>query len=106
MASRRVLVSATTADALANEEIREIVEPSSVSLWASAVTVTDTIGLQLGRTIIMEAGTANVSAAALGQISTNEDQLVFGTLVGPGTLRLPIVVTTSLIFLLVVEPLV
>jgi len=106
MASRRFLVSASSTDVLANEEIREVVEPSSVSLWATAATVTDTIGLQQGRTIIMDAGTANVSAAALGMVDTDRDQLVFGTLVGVGTLRIPVIVTTSLILLLVVEPLV
>jgi len=104
MASRRLLVSATTSDAISDEDIRTVQVPSTVSLYASGVTVTDTIGLRLDRTIIMDDGTLNVSAAALGQISVNEDQLVFDTVVGPGTLRLPITVTTSAIFLLVVEP--
>jgi len=106
MASRRFLVSASNTDVLANEEIREVIEASSVSLWATSVTVTDTIGLQQGRTIIMDAGTCNVSAAAAGMVDTNRDQLVFGTLVGPGTLRIPVIVNTSLILLLVVEPIV
>jgi hypothetical protein len=104
MASRRLLVSATTNDALADQDIRTVEVPSVVNLWASAVTVTDTIGLRLDKTIILDDGTANVSAAALGMVDTDRDQLVFNTVVGPGTLRIPVVVTTSLIFLLSVEP--
>lgn len=104
MASRRMLVSATTNDALSDQDIREILAPSIVNLWASAVTVTDTIGLRLDKTIIMDDGTANVSAAALGMIDVNRDQLVFNSVVGVGTLRLPCTVTASLIFLISVEP--
>ena len=104
MASRRALVSATTNDALSDQDIRTVERPSVVNLWASAVTVSDTIGLRLDKTIIMDDGTANVSAAAVGMVDTDRDQLVFNTVVGPGTLRLPVTVTTSLIYLISVEP--
>ena len=105
MASRRLLVSAVTGDALADEDIRNVEVPSIVNLWASAVTVSDEIGLRLDKTIIMDAGTANVSAAALGQVSTDEDQLVFDSIVGAGRLRVPVpTLTTSLIFIISVEP--
>ena len=104
MASRRLLVGATTNDALADQDIRTVEVPSTVSLWATAVTVTDTIGLRLDKTIIMDDGTANVSAAALGFVDTDRDQLVMDTVVGPGRLRVPVVVTASLIFLISVEP--
>jgi len=106
MASRRLLVSATTNDALSDQDIRTVETPSVVNLWASAVTVTDTIGLRLDKTVIMDDGTANVSAAAIGQVSVQEDGLVFDHVVGPGTLRLPVTVTTSLIFILSVEPII
>lgn len=107
MASRRALVSAVTADALSDEEIRDIEVPSIVSLWATSVTVTDTIGLKLGKTDIMPEGTANVSAAAAGMVDVGRDQLVFGTIVGAGRLRIPVsTLTTSLIYLLSVEPIV
>jgi len=107
MASRRLLVSAVTGDAIANEEIRNVKSPSIVNLFATSVTVTDTIGLELDSTIIMPSGTANVAAAALGMVDTGRDQLVFDTVVGRGTLRLPVpILTTSLIFLLSVEPVV
>ncbi|MEE8488686.1 MAG: hypothetical protein V3S43_00010 [Acidimicrobiia bacterium] len=105
MASRRLLVSAITNDALADQDIRTVDVPSVVNLWAGAVTVTDTIGLRLDKTIIMDDGTANVRAAALGLVDVNADQLVFNSVVGPGTLRVPVAaLTTSLIFIISVEP--
>lgn len=104
MSSRRFLVSATTNDALSDQDIRTVEVPSVVNLWAASVTVTDTIGLRLDKTIIMDDGTCNVSAAALGLVQVQEDQLVFNSVVGAGTLRLPVTVTTSLIFILSVEP--
>lgn len=106
MASRRLLISAVTGDALADEDIRNVEVASIVNLWATAVTVTDEIGLRLDRTIIMDAGTANVAAAAVGMVDTDRDQLVFNSIVGKGRLRIPVpTLTTSLIFLLSVEPL-
>lgn len=104
MASRRLLVSATTNDALADQDIRKVEAPSVVNLWASAVTITDQIGLRLGKTIILDDGTANVSAAALGLVDTDRDHLVFNSVVGEGDLRIPVTVTTSLIFIVSVEP--
>lgn len=105
MSSRRLLVSAVTQDALSDQDIRIVDVVSVVNLWASAVTVSDTIGLRLDKTIIMDDGTANVRAAALGLVNVNDDQLVFNTVVGPGQLRLPVsTLTTSLIFIISVEP--
>ena len=105
MSSRRLLVSAVTNDALADQDIRTVEVPSVVNMWATAVTVTDTVGLRLDKTIIMDDGTANVSAAALGMVDVERDQLVFDSVVGPGTLRVPVAtLTTSLILMISVEP--
>lgn len=105
MSARRLLVSATTNDALSDQDIRVVEAPSIVMLFATSVTVTDTIGLRLGKTVIMDDGTMNVSAAALGFVDTDRDQLVFGTVVGAGDLRVSIaILTTSLIFIISVEP--
>jgi len=104
MAARRLLVAATDSDALSNEDIRTVEGPSVVSLWAGCVTLTDNIGLRLGRTIIMDDGICNIRAAAISLINISDDQLVFETVIGKGTLRVPVTVTTSLIFHIVVEP--
>jgi len=105
MSSRRLLIAATNSDALSDQDIRTIDEPSIVSLWAACVTLTDNIGLRLNKTLMMDDGICNIHAAALSLINISDDQLVFGMAVGLGELRIPVVVTTSLIFHLVVEPL-
>lgn len=105
MASRRLLQTGVTADAISTENIRFVPGLSRVRLYATAVTVTDEIGLFLDRTEILAPGTANVSAAATGMVDTARDQLVFDTVVGAGQLRVPVpTCTTSVIFILVVEP--
>lgn len=105
MPSRRIDVTAAVDDAIATDEIRRIERPSRVSLFASCVTNGDTIGLRLGKTVILETDEMNIEASA-DVIDTDRDQLVFGEIVGPGDLRVPVgAVTTELQFLLVVQPL-
>lgn len=107
MPSVRRLVSAVTSDDLLGLDIRLINRPSRVNLWASAVTVTDTIGMSIGKVEIMPQGTCNVRAAAVGLVNIQDDQLIFGTIVGPGVGDLKIIITTlttSLIYVLSVEP--
>jgi len=107
MATLRILVSAVTPDAIATRNIRLIEEVSVVNLWASCVTVTDTIGMNLGKISMMDQSTMNIRAAAIGIVGSDSEQLVFNALVGPGAgdLQIPVdTLTTSLIFLLSVEP--
>lgn len=105
MASRRMVIVAVTNDALADQDIRSVDVPSVVNLWASAANVDDQIGLRLDKTIIMDDGIMNLSAAATGMVDTDRDQLVFESVVGPGRLRLPIpILTASLQFMISVEP--
>lgn len=104
MSSRRALVGATTNDAISAETIRTVEQASIVNLFASCVTVTDVVGLSLDKTVIVEPGTVNIRAAALGMVDTGSDQIVFNHVTGAGTLRLPVTVTTSAIYLLSVEP--
>jgi hypothetical protein len=106
MANRRLLVAATTGDALADQDIRQVDVPSIVNMWASCVTITDNIGLRLDKTIMMDDGIVNIRAAALSLIDAAADQVVFNTLVGPGQLRIPVSVTTSAIIHISVEPVV
>jgi len=104
MAARRLLVAATNADALSNEDIRTVLVASVVSLWAACVTLTDLIGLRLNRTIILDDSICNIHAAALSLVNISDDGLVFDHIVGPGELRVPVTVTTSLIFHITVDP--
>jgi len=52
----------------------------------------------------MDDGICNIRAAAISVVLMDQDGLVFETVVGPGTLRVPVTVTTSLIFHIIVEP--
>lgn len=108
MAGVRRLVSAVTEDDLATLTIRRLTASLyRVKLWASCVTVTDTIGMAVGDVEILPSGTMNVRAAALGLVHASDDQLLFDMLVGnrAGDLRLFIrTLTTSLIYILSVEP--
>ena len=103
MASRRLAVSATTNDALSDQDIRTVEVPSVVNLWASSVTNGDQAGLRLDKTIIMDDGEVNIESSA-DVIDTERDHLVFHTVVGRGTLRVPVTVSTELQFLISVEP--
>lgn len=104
MASRRLLVAATTSDALSDQDIRTVETPSVVNLWAGCVTLTDTIGLRLDKTIILDDSICNIRAAAISVNLIDQDGIVFDSVVGSGTLRVPVTVTTSLVFTISVEP--
>ena len=107
MASLRILVSAVSTDVISTRNIRLIDEVSVVNLWASCVTVTDEIGLNLGSITLMDPSTMNIRAAAVGLVLTEADQLIFNLIVGPnaGDLAIPVpTLTTSCIIILSVEP--
>jgi len=107
MASLRVLVSAVSTDVISTRNIRLIDAVSVVNMWASCVTVTDEIGLNLGSVTLMDPSTMNIRAAAVGLVLTEADQLIFNLVVGPdaGDLAIPVpTLTTSCIFILSVEP--
>lgn len=108
MASLRILVSAVSTDVISTRNIRLIDQDSVVNMWASCVTVTDEIGLNLGPITLMDPSTMNIRAAAVGLVLVEADQLIFDLIVGPdaGDLAIPVpTLTTSLIFILSVEPL-
>ena len=108
MSTRRLLVATSVADAWADEEIRVVDEPSWLNVWASCVTLTDTIASFMGKTEIRAASIVNIHAAALSLVNISDDQIVFNTLInaGAGNLRVPVVVNTSCIIEMSVEPVV
>jgi len=104
MASRRIVATAATNDALSDQDIRTVEVPSVVNLWASGVAKTNVIGLRLDKTIIMDDGGCNIESSA-DVIDTERDHLVFHSVVGRGTLRVPLTtVSTEVQFLISVEP--
>lgn len=108
MASLKILITAVDTDVISSRNIRLIDNPSVVNLWASCVTLTDEIGLNLGSLSLMDPSLMNIRAAAVSLVLTSDDQLVFNQVVMPnaGDLQIPVpTLNTSLIFLLSVEPL-
>ena len=105
MSSRRIAATAVSADLLADEDIRDIPRRSVVDLAAASVTNGDTVGLRLGRTIILDTGECNIEASA-DVIDLSRDGLVTATVVGIGKLRMPIgAVTTEIQAWVQVRPL-
>lgn len=104
MSSRRLSVGSVTGDALASETIRTVEVPSVVNLWASGATAADELGLALDKTEILANGDINIEVGA-DVIDAGRDQLVFNSVVGAGSLRVPVpVVTAEVQFLISVEP--
>ena len=109
MASLKLLVTGVSPDVISTRNIRLIDETSVVNLWATCVTLTDEIGLNLGSITLMDPSLMNIKAAALSVVDTGMDQLIMDLIVGPdaGDLAIPVpTLNTSLIFLLSVEPLI
>jgi len=73
MASRRLIIAAVDEDTLSSQEIRRVLFPSFVNLWASAVAKTDRLGLLLNSTEIMPAGSMNIEESADVIHSTRDD---------------------------------
>ena len=104
MSTRRLAVAAVTNDALSDQDIRTVEVPSVVNLWASSQNNGDQIGLRLDKTIIMDDGELNIESSA-DVIDADRDHMVFHTVVGRGTLRVPIpTVANEVQFMISVEP--
>jgi len=105
MASRRIAVTAVTADALTDEDIRQVETRSIVNFIASSVTNGDLCGLRLNKTIIMDNGEVNTIAGDI--LDSQMDRMVANSLVGIGQLKVPVpTLTTELQFLIMVDPII
>ena len=103
MSSRRLAVTATTGDALSDEDIRIVERPSIVNFAVTSVTNGDLCGLRLNKTIIMDDGEVNTIAGDI--IDSQMDRMVANLVVGRGQLKVPVpTLTTELQFLVMVDP--
>jgi len=103
MASRRLGVGGTTADALSDEDIRLVERLSMLNFSASSVTNGDLVGVRLNKTIIMDDGECNTIAGDI--IDVPMDRLIANSVVGRGQLKVPVpTLTTELQFWISVEP--
>ena len=104
----KLIANAVDNDILSDQEIRDVEVPSVVQMAASGATVDDQVGLRLGKSIIFPDGNINIeeSADVLHGFGSGRDTLVESIVIGPGKLRLPIVVVTAEVQVLVqVDPL-
>lgn len=103
MPSMRVRVSTSTADALANQIFRDVVQPSILNLWAAGVTNTDDVSLLIGSRQILPQSDINIEASA-DVIDTDRDQLIFNEVIEVGRLTMPVNVTTECQVLISIKP--
>lgn len=97
MPTVKLVVNATTTDALANNTFN-VIPPGGAIIngWFSGATVDDAVGLKIGdRDIMVQGTTVNIEGSA-DVCDTSRDQLVFSEVVGPGQLYMPVTVTTEL----------
>ena len=73
-----------------------------VSLYASGVTATDTIGLKVGSEEYVVDAAVNLESSA-DVVDTDRDQILVQEPVGQGKLFVPITATTAVNFLLIIE---
>lgn len=73
-----------------------------ISLWASGVTVLDTIGLKVGQKDYLAAAEVNIEISA-DVVDVARDQILFREPMRSGKIFLAVSVTTALNFLLVQE---
>jgi hypothetical protein len=104
MATIRVIVAATTTDALANLQQYATIGPSVVNMWAAGVTKTDTVQLFMGNVALMNPVNPNIEASA-DVCDNDRDQLLFNEVVNGGKLVLPVTVTTETQVLISIKPL-
>lgn len=98
MPTVKLVVNATTTDAMANNTFN-VIPPGGAIIngFFSGATVDDAVGLKIGdRDIMVQGTTVNIEEAADVCNCNGRDQLIFNEVVGPGQLYMPVTVTTEL----------
>ena len=105
MPSIKVANQATAANALNGLKFVKLAVDSLISLWASAVTVTDVIGLSVGDREVLNAANPNIEISA-DVVDTNRDQILFAEPAAAGEeLFMPTTSTTAVGFLVLIDEL-
>jgi len=104
MPSIKIANQATSANALNGLKFSTLAGPALVSLWATCVTVTDTISFSIGQKDVLNLGAPNIETGAVDVVSTDRDQIVFAEPGGSGDeLFLPVTVTTAAALLVLID---
>lgn len=103
MPSIKLVNVATTPNAVNGLNFEDIPPGGALlSLYASCVTATDTIGLKVGSEDFLVNGSPNVESAA-DVVDTDRDQILYQEPVPQGKLFVPITATTAVNALIVLE---
>ena len=98
MPTVKLVVNATTTDALANNTFN-VIPPGGAVIngFFSGASVDDAVGLKIGDRVVLDQGsTVNIEESADVCNANGRDQLIFNEVVGPGQMYLPVTVTTEL----------
>ena len=105
MPSIKVANQVTAANALNGLKFSKLARPSLISLWASAVTVTDVISLSVGDREVLNAANPNIEASA-DVVDTGRDQILFAEPAEANEdLFMPVTAGTAVGFLLLIDEL-
>jgi hypothetical protein len=105
MPSIKIANQATNTDALSALKFRKILRPSLVSLWCSAVTVTDTISFGSQDRDVLQLANPNIESSA-DVVDTDRDQILFAEPFDPpDELFMPVTATTAVGFLVLIDEL-
>lgn len=103
MPAFRVIVGATTSDALANNQFNIIPSGSGgayITLFASAVTKADSFGLSIGSKIVIPNGNQMNIESSADVVDNDRDMVISREWVPEGQLKLPVTVTTEAQFVM------
>jgi len=101
----RFTQTGTSADALNGRKYSKNDFFAALTLFAACETSGDSLGFSVGSTEIIVAGTVVNVRAGANILDTDRDQLLFRERVGGGQYFMPMTMTTSMIAMLVIEPL-
>jgi len=104
MPAIRVNNQASSANALQGLQFEELDGPALITLYASAVTATDTIGLSVSGEQLLVDATPNIEVSA-DTVDTARDAILVREPAPGGKLFMPVSATTAVNFLLVIEDL-
>lgn len=96
-------VTADTENALEGLKFSVLNGPALLSLYASGATEGDNISLSIGNTDILVDGEVNVEAAS-GVVDTDRDAMLVQELVPAGKIYMAVDLTTSVKYVLLIEP--
>lgn len=103
MPSIKVSNQATNANALTGLNFVKMVRAALISVWFSAVTVTDTASLSIGSSQVLVDANPNIEISA-DVVDDSRDQVVFAEPAEVGEeLFMPVTATTAVNFLVLVD---